>query len=866
MNYQKISLAVLFLFTGNYLMFSQEIKKDTVKAKEKNIEGVQLKSANNKKTESAILGEQRKAIVQKQSIGAEEISRKGISNLEQGLTKITGINTVESRGLFVRGLEERYNSLLVNGMATPSNNPFQKIIELKQFPTDIVGKFDVYKTYNANLFGDFAGATFDIETLVPENSFTKLEFSVGFNTLSTFRKNFKINHNTNSMSGFLGLNAEDRQLPDEVNGYRPSGAYIKNSSFKDTWNVDNAKSLPNTSIGFTTSQRLKFKNGGNLGFLFNLTQGTEYNYKEGNDNTFDTNGVYKNKLYKREYNYNIQSTALLGLSYKKAGTKVDLNGTFLQNSFNQIQDYDGYRDNKDQDIMFFRTNQQDLSRLTDIQLLVSQKIGDRHQLKAGGSWVNNWFQQPDRKTFYGFRTGDNQLLMSYGGNNLIRQYLDLSGVNYFSAMAEYQLNLGKKQEDNYYPVTVSAGYNGFADSRTMSYRFIYSTTTTGAQDIINIDSPDSSFATAHANGNFQWQESAQPNYKAFLYQFVNAGYTNINLKPNKSWDILAGVRAENNIGITRYKEITDNINGKFNSITKNQTYFLPSLSIKKALDNKSNLRFAISKTITRPILIETMPIQYKNPDGNDILGNHNMPNKSFGDNFKGLDNSQNYNFDLKYEIFPKSSEIFAINIFGKIVERAIERSLISSSNSNGTITTFFNAKQAKLAGVELEGSFNLGRISENLNKFNFGTNFTYIYSDVERSDAQKLETNFNKKRGLQGAAPWMLNADLKYDFKNSKNLKRTATLVYNVSAEKIYAVGFGGLDHVYEQPFHQLDFIFQSELSKKVDVKLGIYNILNQTYKLEMGKESTINISTPNLLLEDYKRGVSFNLSFGIKF
>ena len=29
---------------------------------------------------------------------------------------------------------------------------------------------------------------------------------------------------------------------------------------------------------------------------------------------------------------------------------------------------------KDQDIMFFRTNQQDLSRLTDVQLLVSQKL------------------------------------------------------------------------------------------------------------------------------------------------------------------------------------------------------------------------------------------------------------------------------------------------------------------------------------------------------------------------------------------------------------------------------------------------------------------------------------------------------------
>ena len=91
-------------------------------------------------------------------------------------------------------------------------------------------------------------------------------------------------------------------------------------------------------------------------------------------------------------------------------------------------------------------------------------------------------------------------------------------------------------------------------------------------------------------------------------------------------------------------------------------------------------------------------------------------------------------------------------------------------------------------------------------------------------------------------------------------------MVYNVSAEKIYAVGFGNLDHVYEKPFHQLDFIIHSELSKKIDVKLGIYNILDQTYRLDMGDESTVKINASNLRLEDYKKGVSFNLSFGIKF
>lgn len=106
-------------------------------------------------------------------MGAEEISRKGISNVEQGLTKVTGINSVEGRGLFVRGLEERYSYLLINGLGSPSNNPFQKIIALKQFPTDVVGKLNIYKTFNADLYGDFAGATFDIETLTYEKPLLK---------------------------------------------------------------------------------------------------------------------------------------------------------------------------------------------------------------------------------------------------------------------------------------------------------------------------------------------------------------------------------------------------------------------------------------------------------------------------------------------------------------------------------------------------------------------------------------------------------------------------------------------------------------------------------------------------------------------
>ncbi|MFC6268856.1 TonB-dependent receptor plug domain-containing protein [Frigoriflavimonas asaccharolytica] len=854
MKLRKLSIGVLFLFGATTVVFAQNTQKDTIR-KEQNVEGVLIQGSRNKSTETAILLDQKKAIIQKQSIGSEEISRKGISNLEQGLTKITGINTVESRGLFVRGLEERYNNLLLNGLATPSNNPFQKIIALNQFPTDIVSKLDIYKTYQPDLFGDFAGATFDIQTLVPEKDITKIEFSVGVNTLSSFRNNFKINENAYTMEGYVGLNSEDRQLPAEIKGFRPSSTTIPFSSFQDTWNVNSVKSLPNTAIGLTVARTFRAENNDKFGFLFNLNQSSEYQYREGNDNLFDNGGQYKNKLRKTEYNYNLQSNALLGLNFKNKSTKVDIIGSFLQNSENQIQDNLGFKDNLQDNIQFFRTNQQDISRLTDIQVLVSQKIGERQLLKAGGSWVNNYFSQPDRKTIYGVPNGDNTILFSYGGNNFIRQYLDLKGDNYFSGNAEYQLSLGKKNEDdNYYPITVKAGYNGFADKRDMSYRFVFSRTQNSSPYTLNIDQPDALLQQQNNAGLFTFQESDQPNYKNFLYQFVNAGYTSINYKPDNSWDVLAGLRAENDMSIIRYKSISDDINGSFRNIEKNRTYFLPSLAVKKSLNSKLNLRFAGSKTITRPILIETLPIEYISPDNNNIVGNPN------------IDNSQNYNVDLKIEYFPKNNELIALNIFGKKIDKAIERSYIASGNSTGTVITFFNAKSATLFGAEAEVNVGLDRISESLSNFSLGANATVLYSDVERSIDQINETNFNDKRTLQGAAPWIVNADLKYEFKNASRLKSTASLVYNVSGKKIYGVGFGNLDNVIELPFHQLDLVLQTEISKNVTAKLGILNILDSTYRLELGENSKVDILSNTLLMEDYKRGTSFNFSVAYTF
>ncbi|GAB0156720.1 TonB-dependent receptor [Chryseobacterium sp. Alg-005] len=867
MKIHKLSIAVLFL--SGSVFYAQETKQDTVK-KENKIDGVVVQGSSNKKTETAVLGEQKKAIIQKQAVSAEEISRKGISNVEQGLTKVTGITAVEGRGLFVRGLEERYNYLLINGLGSPSNNPFQKIIALKQFPTDVVGKLNIYKTFNSNLYGDFAGATFDIETLTIDKAFSKVEFSVGVNTLSTFRDNFKVAEGASGIKGYLGLNSRDRRLPDEVRDSRPNGYIFSKeqslSSFKDSWNVDNIKPIPNTSIGFTTVQKIKAGETGSLGLLFSLNQGSKYSYREGENNQFRDNGKQieaSNRLNRKIYEYELESSVLLGLGYKNKGTNINVNAIYLQNSNNIIEDNIGFKNFSVQDIRFFRTNQQDISRFLDLQLTASQKIGERHQFKAGGSYVMNNYSQPDRKIFELTLPEDfNNAVISYGGNSFIRQYLDVDGRFYGSAYGEYSVFLGEKGERKDYPLQLAIGYNGFSDIRKNTYRFIFGNPGAGGntQAYINIDKPQSVLDSSINSGNLYYNEGSDAyGYLSNIYQFVNAGYANIDYKPNDSWDILLGGRFENDMRIIRFNRIG---NSNTENLTPNKNYFLPSLSIKKSLNSKNNLRLSLSKTITRPVLIETMPIEYINPDNSSVVGN------------KDIENSENYNIDLKWEYFPTNKEMFAVNLFAKRIDKAIERSIANSGNASGLVITFYNAKKADIAGIELEGILNLGRFSEALNRFTLGANATFMYSNVERSEQQlELErpdgfTNDQlKKRGLQGAAPYTINADLKYEYKNSQNLSQTFSLVYNVSGSKIFAVGSSGSREYFERPFHQLDLVYQNQLTKNWNIKFGVQNILNSKYRIELSDENYYPVKIDdNYTFVNYYRGTTFNLTVGYTF
>ena len=131
-----------------------------------------------------------------------------------------------------------------------------------------------------------------------------------------------------------------------------------------------------------------------------------------------------------------------------------------------------------------------------------------------------------------------------------------------------------------------------------------------------------------------------------------------------------------------------------------------------------------------------MPITYINPDGTVEVGNPN------------IENSDNLNIDVKYELFPTASEIIAFSAFGKQIANPIERIFIPTASSGGQITTYQNSKQAVLYGIELEVSLQLSRISSILDKFSFGFNTSLMQTEVE-VDLLKNPLENNTKRALQ---------------------------------------------------------------------------------------------------------------------
>ncbi len=802
------------------------------------LKDVVVQASANREKESALLMDQKNAVEIKQSIGAQEMTRKGVSDAASAVTKVTGISKQDgTSGIFVRGLGDRYNSTTWNGLPLPSNEPTNKNVGLDLFSTDVIQSIGVSKTYSYDLYGDVGGANIDIVSKVHiGKGKLSIEIGSGLNN-NAFNSNFKTADGIEK-SGFYNV-----FKPNDISIYQFQNRWTPNTESQPVDNNFGISGGKNFNFGesrISLFGTASFENG------FNLKQGNQKNIGNTNDN------VIEDFFNVNKFEYTSKATAMINGVYKiNNNHTLKLNSVFVNSSKSSVNEYDFTNENGSPS--FTRQTITEQNKLLVNQILGKSQFNDRMDLNWGASYALVTSDMPDRITNT-LVEGANGFIFDTNSQSINNRYFqDLTETEIAAkALFSYKILKGSSED---YKGKFHFGYNGRIKSRdfqSIQYNFRVNgsvpTTENTIDDFLNADNQ----AASNINNTFRILTARNAgSLNPFTYNAdlnIQSGVANFEYSPSEKLTYTIGVRGEKVLQEMSWDTNVDLPNVNFADAKIDKLYILPVATLKYSLSDKQNLRVAASKTYTLPQFIEKAPFRF------EVVGESTVGNAF-------LNPSENYNFDLKWEMFPGKEELIAITAFGKYLIDPISKARLNSALNDNT---FVNAgDNAFVVGAEFEIRKNLWNIPEKQN-LSAGFNFTYMYSE-QKLDSEKVaaETNNNisvsfnnKKDGLQGASPLLLNADLTYIIERG-SFRPTMTIVANYFHDRIYALGniqSGG--NVMEKGIVTLNFISSAEIGERLSMSLHVKNLLDT--KIVRYQENAEGDAT----IYSYKTGLDFSLGF----
>src|SRR5210317_947330 len=180
------------------------------------LEEVAITGSSRKESESALLTEQKKATVIRESIGAQRLSKMGVSDAATATSKISGVTRSEGTGdVYIRGLGDRYLSTTMNGLPIPSDDVEKKNIDLNLFSTNIIENVGISKTYAVENYADQVSGNVNINSKGYSRDMLSIGIRFGTNTnlmKSNIWNNFKTTQAFNNQT--LGFYTQDLAIID----------------------------------------------------------------------------------------------------------------------------------------------------------------------------------------------------------------------------------------------------------------------------------------------------------------------------------------------------------------------------------------------------------------------------------------------------------------------------------------------------------------------------------------------------------------------------------------------------------------------------------------------------------------------------
>ena len=781
---------------------------------------VSVVAKKNLEGERALQMERQKATLAIENLGAKEMSIKGISNVEEGVKKITGISIASAGQLIVRGLGDRYSTTTLNGLPIASPNPDNKLIPLDIFPASTVQNITVSKVYDASAFADYSGAHIDISTKENVGSdFLSISFNAGgkFNTLG---KDFYRMDRNGSL--FKTPSLDQKLIDMSLTDFEEYARH--NRLFNTSFQVSRKTALPEFggNIGFGK----RFTLGGNeVSVLGSIGVSNDLQTMDNASiRTLEATGNTLNEFNYDSYSNELKIAALGNLGYSfRTSDHIGYTFFYARNAIDTYMRREGvdYEDHH----LIGSNNVTHIYSLQNHQVNGKHYFGKQWDLNWSGSYSKTSSDEPDRRQVMFIREDDQIKLFKLNRQETMRYFGSLNEDEWVGDLtASYRFGDNNKLQTGFTYKDKNRDY--------MGTRFYYNLNKLNPT-ITDIYDTDSFLNMENVeNGSITIDRKKQPKDSYTAGNSIYAGYIATEYYPVAPLLVNLGVRYEISKQWVDY--YTDGGKAERSELNKNDLF--PSLNMKYQMNEKNSLRFAFSRTVTRPSFIEMAPFLYQESYGSaQIRGNAD------------LQNGYNYNIDLRYELFEKNGDMLSITAYYKHLKAPIER--VQTLSGGSAVHSFRNADNGMATGVEIEFR------KEIVKDLRFGVNGSYMYTNVKLPEGGAYT---NSQRALQGASPYLANADLTYSPAFSNDRQLSVALLYNLQGPRIHSVGISGLGDIKQQPVHTLNFTGSYRFNRRFALKLQVNDLLNQDILFKQEVPTTGD----KVEVECFRKGTGFEVGF----
>lgn len=782
-------------------------------------------------------------------ITSQQISKSQDKDAAEVIRRVPGITITSGKFVIVRGLIERYNSVMLNNATAPSFEADKRAFSFDAIPSGLINNILIYKSPAPELPADFAGAAINIETkdVADENSLV-ISYSAGYAQHATFSNDF--NTYKGSKTDWLGWDNGARSIPTGVPDrevfkdlYDFSNAGANPQKFEDitrisklfsnNWETSTKSPFLDQSFSITSQRRFilgKVTLGNLSAFNYGLSN-TNVNrsrleYRGLSEFTgevekdFDFKDVISSTSAKMGFihNWNLLYGNNQKLEFRNFLNQTGINSTSIRNGIN-------YYDGKTQRIYDLKF----VSRMVySGQLAGEQKF---NQEQTNIKWMLGYGltknKQPDnrRLTYDQDNTEGESFLDNY--------YLFIQnspnpyyGGRFWSDMNEKIYDLKIDLEHKFKLLGAEKDWvlkaGGFYEKKERSFnsRIIgvvaFKNTPFDMHNTpTNLFVPENIFfrKTQPTQYGFTYKEVYRPEDNYNASDKIQAGYLGLQIPVGNKVTLYGGVRVEKfSRLITDFYAPTPT--PELYDIVRDTTNFFPSVNVSYNINEKNLIRASYGKTVNRPEFREMANFAYQDFDMFAIVHGNDT-----------LQNAYINNYDLRYEWYPSAGEMVSLAAFYKDFSNPIEVFLIPAGT--GYDYKPANTEKAYSMGLELDVRKQLTELAAAGNVFRYLKNLTVIFntSFIKSEIQTKLPFARENRRIMQGQSPFIMNLGLNY---LNPDDGLSVNISYNTVGKRIAYVGSPVNPHTWELPRNSLDLTIQKQFGKRTTLKLGLKDILNE--------------------------------------